>query len=101
MAENKEHIIQNPKLPSFVLNNNRQKVVDQKKEETNPPEKPDVVTIPASGVVSPPPVKAEFKFPGKFSHPAVLWPLSALGGFLILWWAWKKWRPDDDETKKK
>ena len=75
MAENEENIMRNPKLPSFVRNN-RQKLnnVDQKKEEINLPEtKSEVVTIPAPEVVPPPPIKAEIKHHGKFSHPAIVW----------------------------
>ncbi|XP_022139262.1 uncharacterized protein LOC111010218 [Momordica charantia] len=68
-------------------------------------EKPNVVRVPRVKVVAPPPLTAEPKVPSKFSHPAIRWPLYSLGGYLILRWAWTRWKESqsdgDDKGKKK
>ncbi|CAK9316991.1 unnamed protein product [Citrullus colocynthis] len=98
MVDNREFINRNPKSAKSSLLKNWQKL-GENNEET-PPQKPNVVTVPVPKAVPPPPLTAECKRPGKFSHPAIRWPLYALGGYLIISWVWKKWKPKDHEEGK-
>ncbi|XP_022133498.1 uncharacterized protein LOC111006063 [Momordica charantia] len=65
--------------------------------------KPEFVRFPKADVAVAS-VEAEADISGKTSNPAVIWQVYALGGFLILSWAWARWkerrpqrRPNDDE----
>ncbi|KGN63041.1 uncharacterized protein LOC101205088 [Cucumis sativus] len=81
-------------------------VVDESRKADNDAQKPEFVRFPKAElpVAS---VEAEADVSGKTSNPAVVWQVYALGGFLILSWAWARWkerRPqrrsnDDDEDE--
>ncbi|KAK6933490.1 hypothetical protein RJ641_036384 [Dillenia turbinata] len=85
-------------------------VVEESKTERHIAEKedqkkPDVVTFPDSGRQSlPTPLKLEVDEAEQKNGSALLWQVYALGGFLLLQWAWAKWNqrrakssPPDDE----
>ncbi|XP_038886165.1 uncharacterized protein LOC120076415 [Benincasa hispida] len=78
-------------------------VVDEGRKADDDAQKPEFVRFPKAElpVAS---VEAEADVSGKTSNPAVIWQVYALGGFLILSWAWARWkerrpqrRSNDDE----
>ncbi|KAG6601203.1 hypothetical protein SDJN03_06436, partial [Cucurbita argyrosperma subsp. sororia] len=101
MVDNRDIVPTNPQLTwSWSWSRNLNKLGDNQQQTSPlPPRKPNLVTLPGSEVPPPPPLTAECKRPGKFSHPAIRWPLYALGGFLIARWALKKWKSGEDEGK--
>lgn len=93
MVENREFINRNPKSAKSSLLKNWQKL-GENNEET-PPQKPNVVTVPVPEAVPPPPLTAECKRPGKFSHPTIRWPVCFVLWILlvclfIIWINYKK-----------
>ncbi|KAL7109243.1 hypothetical protein ACP275_06G163900 [Erythranthe tilingii] len=66
-------------------------------------EKPVAVTFPKQSF-APLKLEAESEEAERSTNPVFLWQVYAVGGFVVLRWAWKRWnerkgqkKPDDDE----
>ncbi|XP_037495047.1 uncharacterized protein LOC105648357 isoform X2 [Jatropha curcas] len=68
------------------------------REETS--QKPDVVRFADPKPVTPPPLKLYNEELEKRSHPLILFPVYALGGFLILKWVWARLKERNERAKK-
>ncbi|KAJ8766040.1 hypothetical protein K2173_020556 [Erythroxylum novogranatense] len=75
----------------------------RKPKETNTSHKPERVRFAEPKPETPPPLKLEVEEPAKISHPLIVLPVYALGGFFILKWVWARWKErakkasDDDK----
>ncbi|XP_057531241.1 uncharacterized protein LOC130809464 [Amaranthus tricolor] len=47
-----------------------------------------------------PPLKLENEDADNDTNPIILWQIYALGGFIVLKWAWEKWQARKANTKK-
>ncbi|XP_023550789.1 uncharacterized protein LOC111808822 isoform X3 [Cucurbita pepo subsp. pepo] len=81
-------------------------VMDEGPKDDDDAQKPEFVRFPKANLAVPS-VEVEADVSGKTSNPAVIWQVYALGGFLILSWAWARWkerrpkrRSDDDDENE-
>ncbi|XP_022993210.1 uncharacterized protein LOC111489298 [Cucurbita maxima] len=81
-------------------------VMDEGPKDDEDAQKPEFVRFPKANLAVPS-VEVEADVSGKTSNPAVIWQVYALGGFLILSWAWARWkerrpkrRSDDDDENE-
>ncbi|XP_074319345.1 uncharacterized protein LOC141656379 [Silene latifolia] len=74
-------------------------VVVEESSVINAQKTPDVVNFPwiKQDV---PPIKLESEDVQQDTNPIILWQVYALGGFIILKWAWGKWQERKDKAKE-
>ncbi|KAJ9684758.1 hypothetical protein PVL29_016970 [Vitis rotundifolia] len=90
-----QNLVKNLPLPKFEA---KQRVADSGQEgqgegegEVISSKKVDVVRFSEKRPIIPPPLKLEAEESDNSSSPTVLWQVYALGGFIILKWAWARW----------
>ncbi|XP_015583705.3 uncharacterized protein LOC8263589 isoform X2 [Ricinus communis] len=77
-----------------------EKVLNKEKEKTGSNKPGDVVKFADPKPITPPPLKIENQEASKLSHPLVLLPVYALGGFIILKWVWARWKERKERAKQ-
>ncbi|KMT13133.1 hypothetical protein BVRB_4g086750 [Beta vulgaris subsp. vulgaris] len=90
---------------NFNNNNNNNdnesdKSVKRVDSEGSKTKTPDVVRFPVTQKSEVPPLKVENEDAQEDTNPIVLWQVYALGGFIILKWAWGKWQERKASAKK-
>ncbi|KAL6554334.1 hypothetical protein OROMI_020007 [Orobanche minor] len=60
--------------------------------------KPDYVKFPRQNL-EPVKLESEANIAGQTTDPLILWQVYALGGFLVLRWAWRRWHERKGQKK--
>uniref|UniRef100_A0A1J3DBW6 Uncharacterized protein n=1 Tax=Noccaea caerulescens TaxID=107243 RepID=A0A1J3DBW6_NOCCA len=91
-----------PKAPAAVNDASVPKptVVSGEKDRQN--STVETVSFPYNPPTNTEPLKVEAEVSsGKTSNSLVIWQVYALGGFLVLKWAWARWNERNERSKKK
>ncbi|KAG7560561.1 hypothetical protein ISN45_Aa05g020790 [Arabidopsis thaliana x Arabidopsis arenosa] len=87
-----------PKPPPATIDANAPKPTGEKEPQKSTYE---TVSFPYNPPKTAEPIKFEAEpSPGRTSNSVILWQVYALGGFLVLKWAWARWNERNERSDK-